>query len=205
MGGHTAYLKPGYESDKANFILKDHDLNKILTSEQLQNINAIPRIQEREILEATTNFVDLEHQHTRAKLLEKILYTKITLRDGGSVRPIGVLRCKKILLFVKIKDDCYILYFEEEGDTPKFNSLNDGIIKDYHDKFRTEKFKNADRISVWGYEPYELSILQQVEFNENEIDISNACRKFGEIRLRSNDKEWLYHPNLGVYTDLNGA
>ncbi len=204
IGGQTAYYQPGFESDKANFTLKDHDLNKILTSEQLQNINAIPRIQEREILEATTNFVDLEHQHTRAKLFgEGSLYKDYAARWWRHSVDWCAEMQKNTPFREGQEDDCYVLYFEEEGDTPTFNSLNDGILKEYTSKFRTEKFPNADRISVLGYQGYKDSILQQAEFNE--ISISEACRKFGEIRLRSNEKEWLYHPNLGVYTDLNGA
>ena len=69
--GAAAYCKPGYEEDNGQFRLSEHDLAKLLTPEELETIDARPRIVARPIadMRPQQRLVDLEHERTRWQMV----------------------------------------------------------------------------------------------------------------------------------------
>ncbi len=57
--GHAVFTRPGFESRE--HLLNTHQLNTLITEQQLSHINAIPRIQKNESLIPTHRLADLEH------------------------------------------------------------------------------------------------------------------------------------------------
>ena len=68
-GAGPVFLKPGFESAEAGFVLRTHDLAELLTPEQWRVIDARPRLRPREKLDPTGNLADLEHARLAALML----------------------------------------------------------------------------------------------------------------------------------------
>lgn len=69
--GRAAFCKPGFETDNAPFRLDTHDLRELLTAEELEVIDARPRIvsPEPNALRPQVGLVDLEHARLRQEML----------------------------------------------------------------------------------------------------------------------------------------
>ena len=204
IGWQTVYCKPGFEKE-AKFLLRDHDLNKILASEQLQNVNAVPRILESKESNLASSFIDLEHKHIRAILFgEERTYHDYFAARWWESPPIDW--CAQLQQATPFRphqpDELFVLSFEEEGDAPKFYNIINDIKKDQDTQF-TKEILSTEHLSFWGYELYEDAILEQAAHQE--INVSDACERFGEIRLPAKhpDKDkYHYHPKLGIYSNI---
>ena len=192
-----AFEKPGFESK--TFKLTSHDLHDLLEKEQLNVITAIPRITERDPLIPERNLADLEHAHMAARLLG---------RPDSNEKPHASLwwnhnahwcfELQRRTPFRQSAPDIeYVLYFEEEGDEPVFNKINDhGDLVPCDKEF--EKIDLAEfpaGVSLWG-ENTPSGILVQLAESLN-MEIGETCRRFGVMRLM--EQRWLYHPALGVH------
>lgn len=192
-----AFKKPGFESK--TFKLTSHDLHDLLEKEQLNVITAIPRITERDPLIPDRNLVDLEHAHMAARLLG---------RSDTNEKPHASLwwnhnahwcfELQRRTPFRQSAPDIeYVLYFEEEGDEPVFNKINDhGDLvpcdKEF-EKIDLDEFPAG--VSLWG-DNTPSDILVQLAESLN-MEIGETCRRFGVMRLM--EQRWLYHPALGVH------
>jgi CRISPR-associated endonuclease/helicase Cas3 len=67
--GRAAFCKPGFETDDGAFHLNSHDLDRLITPEQLAVIDARPRITASATLEPQERLVDLEHARLLAQML----------------------------------------------------------------------------------------------------------------------------------------
>lgn len=198
-GKNIAFTKPGFEDGQ--FPLKSHDLHDLLEKEQFQTINSIPRILERRPLNATANLADLEHVHLAAKLMgsedprvegyaarwwQHAAHWSFELQRRSMFRQSGA-------------DDAYLLYFEDEGDKPEFNKVDDcGDLKVCENEFVRVEPELSPGVSLWGENDFAGIIVQLAD--ELDMEIGEACRKFGVLRLR--ERSWFYSSALGVYGEL---
>lgn len=203
--GTPAYCKPGFE-DK-NFPLDSHRLTDLLTLEQIERIDATPRITERPELHPRNNLVDLEHDHLRAVMLGD---------SGPKNRTLAVHHWWKTHAHLSgelqrrqpFRNDpqgraVYALLYDEENETVTFSRIErDGSIVPVSNLLHDLRLDCAEGVSCWG----EMSYMVQVEHLSREmgIDPAEGARRFGTVELpeRGCEQGWDYHPVLGLRRHL---
>lgn len=199
VGKDIAFEKPGFESGQ--FPLHSHDLNDLLEKGQYQAINAIPRIMERNPLQADSNLADLEHAHLSARLFgsEQPYVTEYAARWWQHSAHWSFELQRRSRFRKSLAETEYVLYFEEEGDTPQFHKFDDsGVLKLCDKEFEWVKLVLSPRVSLWGNDDI-VEITEQLA-EAQDLEIGRASRRYGVIRLREGN--WLYHSSLGVYEDV---
>lgn len=200
VGRTIAFEKPGFESGQ--FPLKSHDLHDVLEKGQFQVINAIPRIAERIPLCADTNLADLEHAHLAAKLFgsEQPEVLDYAARWWQHAAHWSFELQRRTPFRASQPDEEYVLYFDDEGETPKFNRVDDrGELKLCDKEFERVELVSSPAVSLWGDNDIVKITVQLAEAKGMEID--RASRKFGVLRLR--EGRWFYNSALGVYGVLS--
>lgn len=200
VGKETAFEKPGFESRA--FPLHSHDLNDLLEKGQYQAINAIPRIMERSPLQADSNLADLEHAHLAANLFgSEQPYVPEYAARWWQHSAHWSFELQRRSQFRKSQAETeYVLYFEEEGDTPKFHKFEEnGDLKLCDKEFERVKLVMSPGVSLWGNDDI-VEITEQLA-ERQDLEIDRASRRYGVIRLR--EGRWLYHSALGVYEDVS--
>jgi CRISPR-associated endonuclease/helicase Cas3 len=198
----TAYTRPGFElgdSRSHPFHLFSHDLYDILESNQFQTITSIPRIDPRDPLTPMKNLVDLEHGHLDAKLFGfkdcAALWWRHSAHWSFELQRRSPFRESQ-------PEEEYALYFNEEGEVPKFHRIeDDGNLKSDDKKFEREPLEPTERVSFWG----DNDIVRIVEklAESMDMDLAKASQRFGQLELREKDSNWFYHKNLGIYDSPN--
>ncbi len=200
IGRAIAFEKPGFESGQ--FPLQSHDMHDLLEKGQFQVINAIPRIMERNQLSADTNLADLEHVHLGAKLFgsEQPFVTEYAARWWQHTAQWSFELQRRSPFRQSQPETEYVLYFEEEGETPQFNKFDDrGDLKLCDKEFERVEIVLSPGVSLWGDNDIVKITVQLAEAQD--IDIDRASRRFGVLRLR--EDRWFYHSALGVYGALS--
>lgn len=201
IGKEIAFEKPGFESKL--FKLDSHDLFNVLEKDQFEVISSAPRITERPALSPKTSLVDLEHICLEAKLFgcdfpRVDLHASLWWRHKAH----WSYELQRRMVFRKsAPDQEYVMYFEDEGETPCFHIVDDrNELKACDDNFKRVELEGeiSQRVSLWGENDLAEEIVRLAELKD--MDISHASRRFGVMRLR--DENWLYHPVLGVHDEL---
>lgn len=104
-----------------------------------------------------------------------------------------------------LPDEPFLLYMEDEYDTPLFRQRNDrGETGKVSDIIKEQKVTFSEGVLPWLDMDYRTVMLQLAE--RMDIALTTACERFGEIRLiKSTDDavyDWLYHPFLGVFKEF---
>jgi CRISPR-associated endonuclease/helicase Cas3 len=195
-----AFNRPGFESKE--FKLSTHDLHDLVTEDQLNIISAIPRIIERKPSTPDCNLADLEHAHLADQLFGDANNPgKAHASLWWNHNAHWSFELQRRTPFRQSAPDIeYVLYFEEEGDKPLFNKINDdGMLVPYDKGFERVPLELDQGVSLWGEnEPSAIITHLAVLFN---MEIGESCRRFGVIRVR--EQRWLYHSALGVHGALN--
>jgi CRISPR-associated endonuclease/helicase Cas3 len=207
-----AFEKPGFESKdyKGKFKLISHDVQDILHKEQYEFINAIPRIIENQPLMPDKNLVDLEHAHLEARLSG----------DDTLGKPYAALWwrhnahwCYELQSRTRFRESApdieYLLYFEDEGETPVFQKYSDpGVLEPCEKEFERVKMDPpANGISLWGEDELVNTILSLAELLN--MQIKETCLQFAVLRLiekktkTGEEIRWQYHPTFGVYREID--
>lgn len=200
VGRTIAFEKPGFESGQ--FPLKSHDLHDLLEKGQFQVINAIPRIAERSPLSADSNLADLEHVHLAAKLFgsEQPEVLDYAARWWQHTAHWSFELQRRTPFRASRPDEEYVLYFDDEGEAPKFNRIDDrGELKLCDKEFERVEFVSSPGVSLWGDNNIVEITVQLAETKD--MDIDRASRRFGVLRLR--EGHWFYHSALGVFGALS--
>lgn len=200
VGKSIVFEKPGFESGQ--YPLKSHDLHDLLEKGQFQVINAIPRIMERSPLRADSNLADLEHAHLSAKLFgsEQPYVTEYAARWWQHAAQWSFELQRRSPFRRSAPETEYVLYFEDEGETPKFHKFDDrGELKLCDKEFERVDFEPCLGVSLWGDNDIVEIMVQLAEAQDMELD--RASRKFGVLRLR--EGRWFYHSALGVHGALS--
>jgi CRISPR-associated endonuclease/helicase Cas3 len=200
-GESPAYCRPGFESK--DFALKSKDLAEILQLSQYQYISAEPRIQPRPTLDSSGNLADLEHAHLTAKLFgSKEIASHAALWWRQS--PHWCFELQRRTPFRQSgKDEQFILYLEDESDTPAFHLVAESgeLALVDQSRFARIDIELGERVHPWLDNDVKALIEDIAETKE--MTLSDASKRFAELRLRETEARWLYHPWFGVHGALD--
>jgi CRISPR-associated endonuclease/helicase Cas3 len=181
--------------------LHSHDLNDLLEKRQYQTINAIPRIMERSPLQADSNLADLEHVSLGAALFgsEQPEIKEYAARWWQHSAHWSFELQRRSQFRKALAETEYVLYFEEEGDTPKFHKFEEnGDLKLCDKEFERVQLVLSPGVSLWGNDDI-VEITEQLA-EAQDLEIGRASKRYGVLRLR--EGRWCYHSALGVYGEV---
>lgn len=200
-GDAVAYCQPGFESKE--FPLRSKDLTEILQIAQYQFISAAPRIQPRKELDSGGNLVDLEHMHLAATLSGS---DQISVHAAlwWQHQPHWCYEMQRRNQFRKsVKDEQFVLYLEDESDTPLFHLVADTGELALVDESRFARIKVEIGKGVQPWLSNDVKALIENIAEMTACELSYASRKYTELRLRDTEKQWLYDPWFGVHGALS--
>lgn len=209
-----AYCKPGFEIigkyGNNTRLLKSHDLSKVLAAQHLHQINAIPRIQSLKSKPQKEDgqyldFVEMEQWALFQRLLgadneeEKAAYwwedeatwcAEIQRRQPFRNSPPDAAYC----LVMTENEDVYWAIKDETKYPACYPPVDNITLTDITEGTGNSFWIQSDALAIYTVlaEKFPLSIEQ-------------CSRRFGELRLRKNDKkdiEWYYNPYLGVFNEI---
>ncbi len=206
----TCFEKPGFESSQ--FKLATHDLSELLTVEQYQHINAVQRITlpegyQKDSNERFLNLVELEHKALAQKLFSGNKPAEVWWKNSphwcGEVQRQQRFRNSK-------KDEAYYLWLiSSDYSEPCWKWKNENV---YPPKFGEVCGITINSVRVSGFGQgsnfwFDLSAVAIYEklADDFNIDLSEVSRRFGEVRLieyNTNQEEYNYAPNLGLYKTI---
>ncbi len=203
----VAYCHPGFESSQNR--LADHDLAALLTDDQYQSINAIPRIRERVRLEPKTNLVDFEHDALRRDL--QGIKGSVDNDYAGLWWQKQATWCGELQRRKPFRQSCpeelHYLLIAEVGDQPRFHMPDSGASGSKESYvFKAVSLTVADSVSQWLDTDYQTRYLQLAE--QMDWELITVSWRFGEISLPVHEGDakyepWNWHPFLGVFGALN--
>jgi len=203
------FCKPGFENSGREFI--SHDLNDLLTPEEYETIDAIPRIKKlqgkpKRDGSKYCNFVELE----QIALYQRLLGAGKTENKASywwEKQPAWNGELQKRQPFRQsAKDSEYSRFFDIDNDQLLWKKLkktasyyqwyeDDGIeLKEIHISNGNDFWLALDTRDIYQ------NLVDKLNF-----DIDKINNQFGVVRLREDDRNvisWCYHKNLGVFNDL---
>ncbi|UAY92839.1 type I-F CRISPR-associated helicase Cas3f [Pectobacterium polaris] len=202
----VAYCKPGFESKDDR--LDTHDLRQLLQEEDYRHLNAAPRIVQPAPLTKPFSLVALEH----AVLGKTLLGLKNQKLDDLKRPPAafwwrahphwnGELQ-RRTPFRQSAKDEAYTLWIADDDEDPVFMVEDDGPSGwKQSDVIRPTSLHMAEGVCAW-IDPDYPALYQRLA-DEKQWELKWVSARFGEIRLRDGDENWLWHPLLGVFGALN--
>jgi len=208
-GAKVAFEKPGFEKNtgKGNFKLETKNLSELLDLDETAKINAIPRIQEHQPLQAKKKLADLEHavmadaltnykqigaKPLNAWLSQYWFLTALPLRFTPFRQS-----SPNIQLFAVWKD--YKLVFSEKDDLGRYVDRN-GFYK-----IRSHELTELQHQRLWlnrnYYDILCRMVIDKVSDNQHiEDEIEKLSRRYGEIMLpqHDEDKTLMYSDQFGL-------
>lgn len=206
QGSKVAFTRPGFEHEQAR--LASHDLGQLLPPEQLQAINAAPRIcPQGELADWKSRLDLLEHARLAGLLLEEGALkerdrTRLQAQDGWMLRSslCGLLP-RTFPFRAGRPDQPYILQLEEDDEDGalQFCRLeNDGtLIREGH-LLTQPALHCGQRIQPWACIDYRRELLALAE--RFELSPNQCARRFGQVQLavpQDNSQGWEWHEVLG--------
>lgn len=213
QGSKVAFTRPGFEeTDKAR--LSTHDLYNLIPEEQLQVINAVPRIcQQGELTDWPSRLDLLEHARLTGLLLEQG-----PLPGGDGINPhvadwwaavdgqpsrlhiCGVLQ-QQTPFRAGRPDQPYVLQLEdddEDGELQFCRLEHDGELTRLTNLLESQGLKYGQRMHAWTCIDYRSELLDLAD----RFDLSpNQCaRRYGQVQLaepKDSSQGWEWHEVLG--------
>ncbi len=202
------YERPGFESKELQ--LAKHDLLDILNIDQYRQIDAIERItlptQFKTIDSKYLNLIELEH-----KALAQQLFGDNSACVWWKNSPYWCGEVQRQQRFRNSKNDAaYYLWLTDEYTKPCWKWKNEQV---YPAKFGEGviEIKNIPSSEItlgtgtqFWFDLRVQSIYSTLAEDFN-IDLKDVSLRFGEVRLtefNTNQQEYCYHPNLGIYQDI---
>ncbi|SLM32019.1 conserved hypothetical protein [Desulfamplus magnetovallimortis] len=203
-GKNPVFEKPGFETVDFGhkFKLCSPDLHDLVTEEEINVITSIPRIFQRSTLSPDGSLIDLEHAHLDAILSGDDTPGKAHASLWWKHNAHWCSELQRRTPFRESAPDIhYMLYFEDEGDKAVFYKFGERGAEEVCEKeFQRVELDLAQAVSLWGnHEPEDILIKLAESFD---MDIPDACRQFGGVRLINRNTPWQYHPALGVYVEI---
>ncbi|MBW6453091.1 MAG: type I-F CRISPR-associated helicase Cas3f [Methyloprofundus sp.] len=209
-GKALCYERPGFESKELT--LAQHDLESILNSSQYQQINAVERI----ILPAQynktkdgkyMNLIELEHKSLALQLFGGNEPANIWWQSApywcGEVQRQQRFRNSK-------KDEAYYLWLTDEYGKSCWKWKNEQV---YPPKFGEAlidiKTIHENEIELGSGSQFWFDLSAQTIYSklagDFNVDYKEVSMRFGEVRItqyNSNQQEYCYHPNFGIYQEI---
>ena len=196
--GKPVFTKPGYETEKS--LLESRDIRQLLHLNQVEKIDATPRIIENSDVNPKTNLADLEHYQLRKKLLtgsKREEYAALWWRTENQWN--GEIQIRTPFR-KNTPETSYVAMIEEPGDEPQFCLLDKrGEHKDRNFDFKREDYNPCEGNNFWLSQ--DVSCYLEEISDTLGINLTKACLTFGVFQL-SSAKEWIYNRHLGFYNDI---
>lgn len=207
LGIHNpCFTKPGFEQ-KSLFLLKTHKTDQLITSDQLMNINAVPRIISDNQNELT--LAGLEH-YVMANLFpvnaQKCNYVTSYWQPNLAHHHCVHLQLISPFRMPEQSQDEYICQLDEEGEyqfsyaeiawqTPNELSCD---LQNSNFNYKNWQFNNP-LIQPWLTNTVEQALAQIAEYipYKNHYRLAN---EFCTVNLNS-ETRWRFHPYFGFYQD----
>jgi CRISPR-associated endonuclease/helicase Cas3 len=198
-GDAIAYTRPGFES--RDFTLACKDLSEILQPDQYEHINAIPRILPRKKTDARLNLVDLEHEHLQAKLFGNANVSfNASLWWGHNPTWCSEMQ-RKTPFRQSGPEERFVLYQEDETESPRFHLVTPkGELIEQENRFERVDLDIGQRVTPWIESCIEQLIGELAE--REDMELAQCSRRFTSLQLRETERQWSYHPLLGIFNDL---
>lgn len=206
-----AFCKPGFETEQ--FSLQSHGLAQLMSPDEVDVIDARPRIVARDKLHPRDRLVDLEHERMHATMLPlasdatpslnaaswwhlapaDALFTAV-LPQQQPFRFDPVQRVELELRPNKEEDDYTLIQLMAKkgartGETVFIK------IEASQNKRVPDLMVQGERISPWGQTDYMESLTKLAA--DLEIPLVACARRFGTVSLPKNVNGWRFHPALG--------
>jgi CRISPR-associated endonuclease/helicase Cas3 len=210
VGQQPVFEKPGFES-KDGFLLDSHRVSELLSTDELANLNAVPRITRPERLQTTNRLADLEHgvmqsffNDPQINFINGFWAPQTANTLTGHVQlltPFRLQRGRQLELVCQLQpdDDDRLVFFRQE-DWRKFDSFAPTI----NDHFSEESLVLADDgVSPWLNERLSAA-LHRLSERYDKRDVKELAFKFATVPLtvppeRYGPPHWFYHPLLGFW------
>lgn len=198
--GNPAFTKPGFENK--NHPLSSHSLKTLLRPEQIQPIDARPRITAPEAPQPEDNLSDLEHSSLAELMIsmEKGRVLPVSLWWKTAAHLSGVLQnCQPFR-----QSDGEMFRFvlrpgEEPGDPLAFVQLGDDQETDVGNLRHSCELHLAVGMSHWATVELEEVLCSLAE--EIDLPVAEVARRFAWIDLRATEslQGWYHHEALGFW------
>lgn len=207
-GNEIAFERPGFES-KPKFTLANHNIETLIPEEQLNPINAIPRIQKQQDLQPKTRLADLEHAVIAHTLNNPRPNHINTFWKAGLSHPFWVqLQLISPFRQQDVQQTEYVCLPDDGSDTGfsfipsdsawKHHDISQAKTVNYHIVFSPFKPDNT-AASPWLTSDFNEELEKLAE--ERGKDTLTTAKEFATISLESyNDAQsWNFHPWLGFW------
>lgn len=212
QGVQVAFARPGFEQTEAR--LTTHDLRRLLPQEQLQAINAVPRISPQGDLADWPQRLDLlEHARLTGLLLEQG-----PLPGGDGInphvadwwaaldgQPSRLHLCAVLQQQTPFRagrpDQPYILQLEdddEDGALQFCRLEDDGTVRRQSNLLAQQPLECGQRMHAWACLDYRRELLELAE--RFELSPNQCARRFGQVQLtepQDSSQGWEWHEVLG--------
>jgi CRISPR-associated endonuclease/helicase Cas3 len=205
--GEPAFKWPGFESKtifgpndarEKRYLLKSHELKKLLLPEDFTPLSAAPRIIERTD-KPRERLLDLEHARLRSLLVEERAGEYFVRRFwAGATQFTGIEQEAKEFRDSEPQIEMYV--WVDEGEVRHFRIEHKTVDTPQTGQFDLIKLVQAERVAVWAV-PDCADALAEIP-NAETSDPQNLARRFAVFQIGKHleGKTFRWHPWLG-YSD----
>lgn len=209
--GEVCFTRPGFEN--SDLKLTTHKIEELITPEQLNNINAIPRISKQPNLEPTKYLADLEH-YVMQQLFTPSQPNYITAYWQPLLAHCATTHLQTISPF-RYKHNQQEEYICQLNNNPtenggfnfrlKENALNnptevEADITNNYIVYQTQPINKNTYIQPW----LTMDLVEELEQLTTRLDYNNiqlTALEYATINLEklTNNKYWRFHPWFGFW------
>ncbi len=204
--GQPVFTQPGFESPR--HLLDSHACSELISTQQLSNIDARPRIARAETLQPANQLADLEHA-VMADLLNPSSVNAVTAFWQPNTAMQANVHLQRVTPFrhSPIKDNEFVAfpdadqpagirfrYSEEAWKEPGKDDNENSLLR--YTRFLPEK----TTVTPWLVEALSDALDYLAERLPNESE-QRLAMKFATVRLDElrDDKSWCFHPWFGFW------
>jgi len=204
--GEAVFSRPGFEEDKAAFLLNTHDVTELIRAEQLNAVDSVARITKPDNLKPQEKLADLEHA-VMADLLNSTkcnvvnAYWKI---NGGNQACVHLQRIspfreqnQKQDDYVCLPDDDTASGFSFIASELAWEGKDNATTMNHWLRF-TDFQPSSAVVKSWLAESLSNALRGLAEqFDDN--DIKAVALRYATVCLEDKTKGWAFHPLLGFW------
>lgn len=206
----AAFLRPGFEPRTPTKSLKHKNMDALLDESAINHaINAIPRIQTPETLKPREQLADLEHQVLKEKLTSYDAhgpkYLQAWLSESWWLTAIPQRNNR----FRESAPDIAIYYCWHEGELAFHLKTDRGVWAKCQATMGIQPASELSEIEVsrlWLKRDYESILRKRCEIGHEQMlneelmrKLEQDSKRFGEITIPEQKKDFFYSDNLGLF------
>ncbi|MDO9364750.1 MAG: type I-F CRISPR-associated helicase Cas3f [Methylotenera sp.] len=206
----AAFLRPGFEPRTPTKSLKYKNIDALLDESAInQAINAIPRIQTPETLKPREQLADLEHQALKEKLTSYNAHGPKYLQAWLSESWWLTAMPQRNNRFRESAPDIAIYYCWHEGELAFHLKTDRGVWAKCQATMGIQPASELSEIEasrLWLKRDYESILRKRCEIESEQMlneelmkKLERESKRFGEITIPEQKKDFFYSDNYGLY------